>query len=265
MRRTCRYALAGLALAAAPVPAGAQSAPLSCNDRDRDDDDGPRVCEIREITLDSRDQVLVDAAPNGSIRIRAWDGNGIRLRTRVEARARSEDRAEELVDQVEIETDGTIRARGARTGRREWWTASFEVFVPREMDLDLHSQNGGIQVQGVSGRIQFETMNGGVTLEGVGGDVRGHTTNGGLDITLAGTSWEGEGLDVRTTNGGVDLTIPEGYNARLETSSVNGGMQADFPVTVRGRIGRSMNLELGSGGPTLRARTTNGGVNLKRP
>jgi hypothetical protein len=255
--------LAGLALALTPVLGAAQSAPLSC--RDRGDDDGVRVCEIREVTLEARGAVAVDAAPNGGIRVHAWDGNGIRLRARVEARARSEERAEELVSDVEIGTDGTIRADGPRTGRREWWTVTFELFVPRDTDLDLRSVNGGITIEGVNSRIAFETVNGGVDLEGVGGDVRGRTTNGHLEVTLTGRSWEGDGLDVRTTNGGVELTIPEDYAARLETATVNGSLQADFPVTVQGRIGRQMTLQLGSGGSTLRARTTNGSVNLKRP
>jgi hypothetical protein len=256
--------LAGLALAFAPVPAGAQTASLSCNDRDRSDD-GVRVCEIRESTIGPRDVVTVDAEPNGSIRVHAWDGDGIRIRARVEARARSEERAGELANEVEVESDGTIGARGPRTGRREWWSVSFELFVPRRVDLDLRSHNGGIRITGVNGRIVFQSVNGGVELTGVGGDVRGHTTNGGLDITLAGTAWDGAGLDVRTTNGGVDLKIPETYDARLEASTVNGGVRADVPVTVQGRVGRDMTLDLGRGGRTLRVRTTNGGVVLQRP
>jgi len=264
MIRARRLALAGLALAIAPVPARAQTGSLSCNDRDRDDD-GVRVCEIRESTIGLRDLVTVDAEPNGSIRVQAWDGQGIRLRTRVEARARSEERAEELVNEVEVESDGTIGAHGPRTGRREWWSVSFELFVPRSVDLDLRSQNGGIRITGVHGHIVFQSVNGGVALTGVGGDVRGHTTNGGLDITLEGTAWDGDGLDVRTTNGGVDLTIPERYDARLETSTVNGGLQSDFPVTVQGRLGRDMTLDLGRGGRPIRVRTTNGGVVLRRP
>ena len=53
-----------------------------------------------------------------------------------------------------------------------------------------------------------------------------------------------------------------GYNARLETGTVNGGMTVDFPVTVRGRIGRRVETQLGSGGPLVRAITTNGGVKI---
>jgi hypothetical protein len=264
MSRPRLAVLAGLVLAAAPVTVRAQTASLNCRDDDRDRD-GVRVCEIREVTLDSRAQVNVDATPNGGITVRAWDRDQIRLRARVEARARSSGRAEELIGEVEIETGGTVRADGPRTGRREWWSVSYELFVPRNTDLDLRSMNGGIGIEGVHGRMSLETMNGGLALDGAGGDVSGRTTNGGVDVTLTGATWDGEGLDLETTNGGVSLSIPEDYAARLETSTVNGGITADFPVTVRGRISRSLTIDLGSGGRTIRARTTNGGVVLRRP
>jgi hypothetical protein len=50
----------------------------------------------------------------------------------------------------------------------------------------------------------------------------------------------------------------------LETGTVNGGISLDFPVTVPGRIGRSLDIELGEGGATVRAMTTNGGVRIVR-
>jgi len=103
-----------------------------------------------------------------------------------------------------------------------------------------------------------------VHLRGTGGDVEGHTTNGGLNVDLDGDRWNGSGLDVRTTNGGVTIHVPRGYSARLETGTVNGGISLDFPVTVPGRIGRSLDIELGEGGATVRAMTTNGGVRIVR-
>ena len=107
-------------------------------------------------------------------------------------------------------------------------------------------------------------LNGGVHLTDVAGDVQGSTTNGGLHIELTGSSWDGEGLDVETTNGGVTIRVPEDYSARLETGTVNGGIDLDFPVTVQGRIGRRLTTTLGDGGPTIRAFTTNGGVRVTR-
>ena len=64
-------------------------------------------------------------------------------------------------------------------------------------------------------------------------------------------------------NGGVELAIPTNYNARLETGTTNGGMDIGFPVTVQGRLNRRLTTQLGSGGPTVRVMTTNGGVVLR--
>ena len=94
--------------------------------------------------------------------------------------------------------------------------------------------------------------------------MRGRTTNGGVDATLAGNTWDGAGLDLRTTNGGVRLRVPDDYSARLETGTVNGGIDIDFPVTVQGRIGREFSTTLGNGGPLVRAATTNGHVKVSR-
>jgi len=81
---------------------------------------------------------------------------------------------------------------------------------------------------------------------------------------LTGDTWEGTGLDLETTNGAVRLRVPEDYSARLETGTVNGGIDIDFPVTVTGRIGREFSTTLGGGGPLVRAETTNGQVRISR-
>jgi DUF4097 and DUF4098 domain-containing protein YvlB len=136
--------------------------------------------------------------------------------------------------------------------------------VPRNSDLDLESTNGALQILGVHGTMDLETLNGGITLEDVGGNVQGETTNGGLDVRLSGTQWDGDELSLRTTNGGVTLTLPEGFQANLETGTVNGGFQTDFPITIRGRLrSRQISTQLNGGGPSIRIFTTNGGVRIR--
>ena len=155
-------------------------------------------------------------------------------------------------------------ADGPSTRRREYWGVSWELGVPRAVDLEARTMNGGIRIEGVTGDIDFEAMNGGIRLVDVGGDVRGHTMNGGLHVELAGSEWEGRGLDAQTTNGAVTLVVPDGYGAELETGTVNGSFDIDFPITVRGRLGRTLRTTLGSGGPPVRALTTNGAVRIRR-
>jgi hypothetical protein len=62
----------------------------------------------------------------------------------------------------------------------------------------------------------------------------------------------------------VDLVVPEGCNAELKTGTVNGGTDLDFPVTVQGRLKKSIEVTLGRGGAPVRAVTTNGGISLRR-
>ena len=223
-------------------------------------------CEVREQTIAASGGVLsVDGRQNGGVSVKGWDQNQILVRARVQTGATTAGEAEELAKQITIETGGgKIFASGPDNRRDYHWDVSYEVFVPRRSDLSLETHNGGIALAGVNGRIEFNALNGGVVLKQVGGNVHGTTTNGGVVVELAGDRWDGETLDVRTTNGGIVMSVPENYSAHLETGTVNGSLSIDFPVTVQGRITREIAVNLGSGGPTVRAMTTNGGVRIRR-
>ncbi len=226
--------------------------------------DRPHFCEIRELTIPARGSVEVNGLTNGGVKVEAWDGSQIRIEARVQAWARSEDRARDLARGVRVITDGTIHAEGARDEDEESWAVSYHLFVPRNTDLSLHTHNGGVGIEGVNGTLRFDAINGGVSLTDVAGDVKGTTRNGGVHLELSGDRWQGRGVDVETTNGGIRVSVPERYSAHLETGTVNGGMTLDFPVTVQGRIGRRLSVDLGDGGAPIRVITTNGGVKISR-
>jgi DUF4097 and DUF4098 domain-containing protein YvlB len=228
--------------------------------------DSARYCEVRVTTLQATGALEVDGGPNGSIEVEAWDGNSVQVEARLTANARSQERADEIAAAVElIAESGRIAADGPRSLRRESWAVSHRVRVPRNTNLELDTTNGGIEILGVSGEIDFNATNGGVRLVDLSGNVRGHTTNGGLRVELTGDRWTGNGMDVRTTNGGVTLMVPDAYSAELEVGTTNGGIDIDFPVTIQGRIGRrQLSTTLGEGGSRIRAVTTNGGVRVVR-
>jgi DUF4097 and DUF4098 domain-containing protein YvlB len=239
-----------------------------CRDSVWDRDREPRHCVVREQTLSGAAALAVDASANGGIRVRGWDRSDTRLRVRIDASARSDARARAIVDAIRIETaGGRIRADGPDTGGNEYWHVSYELEVPRDARLQLEARNGGIAIESFSGTASFHTTNGGISLIDVSGDLRGDTRNGGVNVQLSGTRWEGAGLDVETRNGGVKMSIPADYSAELEIGTVNGGVKVDFPITVQGdlrRFPRHISTRLGSGGPRIRAVTTNGGVVISR-
>ena len=239
---------------------------LACRDNNYYNDRLVGNCEIREQTLAmSGGEIGIDGKQNGGVSVKGWDQNQVLVRARVQTGAPTEADARALAQQIRIETGGSkIFASGPDNRRDYHWDVSYEVFVPRRADLSVETHNGGISISEVNGKIDFNALNGGVVLKRVGGTVRGSTTNGGLVIELSGDRWDGDTLDVSTTNGGVVMSVPENYSAHLETGTVNGSVDVDFPVTVQGKISKQIALNLGSGGATVRATTTNGGVRLKR-
>jgi DUF4097 and DUF4098 domain-containing protein YvlB len=269
--------LAALSIAAPVLPA--QRAPARTPERSsedwlarcRDDNrrwgsDRERFCEVREQRLAAVKALDIDADQNGGVSVHGWDRNEVLVLSKIQTYADEADEAKQLASRITIEASasGRIRADGPSLGRRQSWAVSFEIWAPRQTDVRARTHNGGISVEDVDARLDLEAVNGGIVLRSVSGDVRGETTNGPLDVELDGDRWRGTGLDLRTTNGPVNLGIPQGYSARLETGTVNGGMRIDFPITLQGSIGRRITTQLGSGGAPIRAVTTNGPVTIRR-
>ena len=239
---------------------------LSCRENNWYNDRLVGNCEIREQTLaPTGATIAIDGRQNGGVAVKGWDQGQVLVRARVQTGAPTAEEARGLAQQIRIETSGSkIFASGPDRRKDYHWDVSYEVFVPRRADISVETHNGGISIVEVNGRIDFTAVNGGVVLKKVGGAVRGSTTNGGLVIELSGDRWDGESLDVSTTNGGVVMSVPENYSANLQTGTVNGSVNVDFPVTVQGKISKQIAVNLGSGGPTVKAMTTNGGVKIKK-
>jgi hypothetical protein len=219
-----------------------------------------RACESRQTTLPLAGGQLHVIGKNGGIELVGEDRNDVALEAQVVAQASSREEAEQLVHDVRVETDGTIRAEGPKTGN---WSVNYKLRVPRHLAAELHTQNGGISVANVDGTVQAETINGGISLSDLGGDVHAITTNGGLRISLAGDSWHGAGLVAKSTNGGVHMTMPANYSAHLIAGTVNGGTDVRLAMTtnvINSR--RHIDGQIGHGGPTVQVETVNGGVSI---
>ena len=243
-----------------------QEKTLTCDDHDSHNRRLVSHCEIKEQTLPAGQGVMnIDPGQNGGLVVKGWSRDDVLVRAKIETAAPSDAEAQSLVPQVRFASGASqLKAEGPTQDNDHSWSVSYEVFVPHQTDINAVSKNGGIHIQDVRGHIEFKASNGGVTLARLGGEVHGQTTNGGLHVELAGDHWDGKGMDVETINGGVKMSVPASYSAHLETATTNGGMDFDFPVTVQGKLSKSMSLNLGSGGATIRVVTTNGGVKVQR-
>jgi hypothetical protein len=237
-----------------------------CNNGWGGSNDRGRACEVRVVPTRLTGRAIeIDGRENGGIKVHGWDGDSVRVTARIQANADDDAGARALLKEIRITADGkSVSADGPSGGWRDHhgWSVSYVVWVPHRFDLSLEAHNGGLGVSGVSGTMQLRTVNGGLSLAEVGGDVHARTQNGGLRVELSGSKWDGAGLDAETQNGGVRLEIPARYAAQLETGTVNGRINTEIPITVRGQISRRLSIPLNGGGPTVRALTTNGSVSI---
>jgi DUF4097 and DUF4098 domain-containing protein YvlB len=223
-------------------------------------------CEIRTATgRPSGDVISMEGLHNGGVQVTGSDRNEIVVKTRIRAQARSQNEARSIARQVRTVINGsTVTVDGPMNDDDNQWSASLVASVPRRSNLRVETRNGPVSVADVRGDMNIQTRNGPMALYDLGGNVTARTTNGPLSISLSGSRWDGSGLDARTTNGPLTISVPENYSAHLETGTTNGPVSLGFPVTVSGRINRDISTDLGSGGATIRAVTTNGPLTLRR-
>ena len=262
-----------LALAAIAIPAPAVLANPCDDDADRDTNfgfgDGRKGVTVQE---DFQKRIAaphgawrVQGGDNGAITLTGTEGNEASVCATIYAWAGNKEAALELARQVRVVADERgVRSEGPEQTKRARWAVAYHIFVPRETDVEARTVNGPISVEGVRSRMDLQTVNGPISVSKSGGDVRGRTTNGPLDVALEGNRWVGRGLDLESTNGPVTVVVPENFSADLEFGTSNGPLEFDFPITVQGRVSKTIKTTLGSGGPPIRVYTVNGPATLQR-
>ena len=133
-------------------------------------------------------------------------------------------------DQVEIVLRFPRQMFHVAWGRRR---VDIELRVPREADLDLHTGDGNVDVQGVRGSIVLHSGDGKLNLSEMEGTLRAETGDGNIDL--------------RNVRG--DLTLHTG-DGRIEVSGIDGSLRAetgDGRIRVNGRFD-VLDVKTGDGG-----------------
>ena len=236
-----------------------------CSNNDSYSNDKVQFNEVREATVSAGSLLNVDGNRNGGIRVKGENRSDVLIRSCIRTWGASDEAARSAARNIRIETSPVVTAEGMNDESN--WSVSYEILVPRQTNLKLSTQNGGISINSVDGEMEFEAKNGGLHLSDIAGNVKGRTTNGGIHLDLAGSNtWRGSGLDLQTTNGGVHLSIPENYAAQMEIGTTNGGFHSAITALnvekKERRQAMRLNVPLNGGGAPVRLITTNGGVHI---
>ncbi len=141
-------------------------------------------------------------------------------------------------------------------------SVEFHVRVPAGVRFVGKTVNGDIRATALDSEVEAATVNGEVRIstsqkaevKTVNGEVFARIGDGGLQHPVT----------LESVNGRITVDAPEDLNAKVEASTVHGGIETDLPMTVKGKWGmHSISGDVGSGGSTLAMRTVNGHIELR--
>ena len=222
---------------------------------------------VREISLSAiPSQLKIEGSKNGGVRIKGWDKNEVRIKVCIQTSGKTEEEVREILSTVNITTDGgTIKAVSPySTIENVSYNVNYDIKVPKNLDLNITTLNGGINISEIESVIYFNVDNGGAILNQLAGDVSGKIKNGSVAIKLAGKEWKGKRLDAQVGNGNILFLIPKDYSAQIETGTRRGSLVAAIGTTKQRVRNNILNLNVGSGGTLLRALTERGNVEIRQ-
>lgn len=132
---------------------------------------------------------------------------------------------------------------------------SFKVYVPKNVNTDLKTSGGGIDLTNLSGTLTFSTSGGGLHLDKLSGKIHGRTSGGG--ISLSDTH---DDINLSTSGGGIDADNCSG-NMILATSGGSiklDGLQGTIEARTSGGSVRANSVK-----GELEAHTSGGNISLQ--
>jgi hypothetical protein len=134
-------------------------------------------------------------------------------------------------------------------------------------DLRVHTGDGSINLDDVTGGVDTDTGDGSILVTGKLTSVRARSGDGRIAIRAEPGSTTGGDWEINTGDGSISIDLPDTFGGELDAHTGDGGIQLrNLTLSgVSGELDRhNMRGRLGSGGKTLRVRTGDGAITIRK-
>lgn len=171
------------------TPAGNQSTDF------RPAEDAEKVKRLnRSFKVNSSDQLSIDNR-YGKVHINTWDKNEMTVNVVVIARASSQERAQEILDMIDVEEDRSDNQISFRTrinskshnnwnnwGKKSGYEINYTVSMPRRNPLQVKNMYGDVFLADFSGKADLNVRYGSLKTERLNGDSNVQVAYGSGDM-----------------------------------------------------------------------------------
>lgn len=163
-------------------------------------------------------------------------------------------------------SDGSIKTEAIR-GNMKLQTSDGSISCARldGTTLDLHTNDGGITLTSVRAEtITARTGDGSIRGKDIAaGRAEYHTGDGSIHIDCAQDAPKAPDVTATTSDGAIAFTTPPGLSAVIEASTGDGSIHTSLPLSVAGKIGKSLTGTVGDGKGRIRLRTHDGSITIR--
>ncbi len=156
---------------------------------------------------------------DGSIKIQGIETNDCQVLAKIVAHAGTEERAQELAEQVQVRLEPAgaglkVVTEGPRTTGNTWYSVSLDAKMPVQTNLNLGTNDGAVHITGITGDVDARTSDGSVEVEALKGNVKLGTSDG----NISGTRLDAGTLDLHTNDGSIKISDASAKTCTAKTS-----------------------------------------------
>lgn len=222
-----------------------------------------------DLTVSAADLASLDVSTNvGTLTLNAAEADDVHISAEITVKAKTEEEAEALVQEVRIVAEPSgqklvVKAVKPSGFGRNQLVVNFTITAPAPLALQCHTNVGDIRIAGFDDRVTAKTDVGTIHCTDLRHTADLHTNVGDIRAAYAPDAAAAFQASATTNVGNIDFTGPDDISATLEAHVNVGSVDTDRPLTITGKIEKSIRATLGQGEGKISLRTNVGSVKIR--
>ena len=205
----------------------------------------------------------------GAIEVETADQNQVEIVVTKAAKSLNRSAKEALADFEVVfspeDTDVHIEGK-FKQGQERWrkilnrLEIRFHVTVPKDYNVDLETQAGGIKVGDLDGKVRAHTSGGSLRFGNITGTVWGRTSGGSIELTSCGSP-----VDLKTSGGSIEVVDVQAQTSggSLRFGAIQGSIWGKTSGGSIGVASCSGGADVKTSGGSIKLQSIGGDVNAK--
>lgn len=203
----------------------------------------------------------------GSITVTGADVTDCNITAEITVKAQTKEKAQKLAEEVKMELESssdtlTIKAVRPAELKKGALVVDFKIIAPRHMKLDCSTGVGTVTVSDIEGRIEASVNVGSIVCRTVVAELDLSSNVGSVTVKYADTAPAACKANIITNVGSIEFTAPPHLSAQVHASTNIGSVKTAKPITVVGKVGKSIKGTIGSGEGKVLLKTNVGSIEI---